>query len=176
MMDDLPKREIEAYGIRWIPMPNTYKLVRKFHPDEWKKISTFATTDKDLRDFLNDYKTISKIFLCHKIEDKDNHVGFIWMIYDNYLRHSVMIHGGSWQASKISTYVFYRALLSFVEHLIDCGFKVHSKCNLGNTQSLRFLRGCGFRPYAYDGNCVKLYITQREIDRSKIFQWIKRRF
>lgn len=173
---ELPSDNIEAYGIRWVVMPDTYQPVGKFLPEDWQKINSANPSDKAFRDYLNSFRFISKAFLLYKEKKGTEPIGFVWIIYDNYLGRSVMIHGGTWCAGEIFTILLFRGMLALVEHLLSLGFKVHSQCNIENTRSLRFLRGVGFRPYRYDGNYVRLYITSREIERSEICRRIKKCF
>lgn len=172
MIDQLQGVRIENYGVRWEQMPDDFRLVDRFAHEDWDRIVHGISTEPEWRAFVDRYKSIGGCFLLF-IKEKTAPVGFVWVVYDNYRRRSVMIHGGSWQAGRISSTWLCRGMLCLAEHLLAAGFRVHSQCRRDNVRSFRFLRGLGFVPFEKDTDYTKLYIDHRRIARSAVCQRLK---
>lgn len=154
-------------GFRWELMSPAMPVVSKFSPAEWHKIHTETTTDCEFAAWLLKYDGICTPLLLLR---GGVPIGFVFVVYDNYRRNSVMIHGGTWLAGHTYSPTLFRAMLALATHLLDKGFRVHSQCNIRNTVSERFLRGCGFVPYAREDGYIKFYITQTTIGKSRLYR------
>ena len=163
---------VEKYGVRWIVMPDSFMPVSKFQPSDWYKIFDFLPTDESFHAYRKRFSLISNCFLLYNNSRTEEPIGFCFLIYDNYERRSVMLHGGTWLVGRVSSLRLCQGLIGMAERLLEEGFKVHSQCHADNARSLHFLRGCGFRPYRYDGNSIKLYLTPSLIASSKVFKRI----
>lgn len=162
---------IAGTGFVWELMPPTMPVVSKFEPGEWHKIHTETSTDDEFGAWLHKYEGICTPLLLLR---RGVPIAFVIVVYDNYRRGSVMIHGGTWLAGHTYSPTLFRATVTLVMHLLDKGFLVHSQCNIQNTASKRFLRGCGFVPYAREDCYVKMYITRATIVRSRLYSYLKK--
>lgn len=163
---------VEKYGVRWIVMPDSFMPVSRFRPADWHKIFDFLPTDESFHAYRKRFSLISNCFLLYNNSRTEEPIGFCFLIYDNYERRSVMLHGGTWLVGRVSSLRLCQGLIGMAEHLLEEGFKVHSQCHTDNIRSLRFLCGCGFRPYRYDEQTIKLYLTPSLIASSKVFKRI----
>ena len=163
---------VEKYGVRWVVMPDSFMPVSRFRLSDWHKIFDYLSSDEEFYAYRKRFSLISNSFLLYDRSGAGEPIGFCFLIYDDYKRRSVMIHGGTWLVSRVSSLRLCQGLIGMAERLLEEGFKVHSQCHTDNTRSLHFLRGCGFRPYRYDENNIKLYLTPSLIASSKIFKRI----
>lgn len=158
---------IVGEGFKWELMSPSTPVVSKFTAAEWHKIHTETTTDQEFSAWLLKYESICTPLLLLR---RGVPIGFVFVVYDNYKRSSVMIHGGTWVAGHHYSPTLFRAMVALSMHLLDKGFLVHSQCNIRNTVSERFLRGCGFVPYAREDGYIKFYITQTTIGKSRLYR------
>lgn len=147
------REPIISGGLRWELMPPTIPIVGKFAPAQWHKIHAETDTDEQFTAWLQRYESICTPLLLWR---NGVHIAFVFVVYDNYMRKSVMIHGGTWFDDRRYSIPLFRATITLAEHLLGQGFKVHSQCAADNTVSKRFLRACGFVPYARREGYIKL--------------------
>lgn len=158
---------IVGNGFKWESMSPAMPVVSKFSAAEWHKIHTETSTDEEFSAWLLKYKSICTPLLLLR---RGVPIAFVFVVYDNYKRRSVMIHGGTWLAGHSYSLTLFRAMAVLATHLMNKGFLVHSQCNSQNTVSERFLRGCGFVPYAREDGYIKFYITQTTIGKSRLYR------
>ena len=148
----------------------TYEPLMDFFKEaDWLSIFSDVTSAEDLEDFM--IMDCGQCYVAYNLAS-DTPFGFIYVYVEDERTKKVSIHGGGWLPNNAM--LNYRAYILMIEALLQHGFKVRTACKLDNEKAFRFNRGIGFVNHYTSKNYRYLWISEKRLHSSPIYQRIQK--
>ena len=144
-------------------------LMDFFKETDWLSIFSDLTSAEELEDFMN--MDCGQCFVAYN-PVSDTPFGFVYVYAEDERTKKVSIHGGGWLPNHAM--LNYRAYILMVEALLQQGFKVRTACKLNNEKAFRFNKGIGFINHYTSKNYRYLWISEKQLHSSHIYQRIQK--
>ncbi len=156
--------------VEWHKYTGEERVCSRFTLEEWHLAVSDVDTDKEWEDILQNSSYVNCYIL--KLRKNDEAIGFAYTKQEDNKGRILSIHGGGWEKSMRSSFLYYRGLIVLVSTLQRKGIKVQTSCLNENGRALRFLRSIGFVPYIHTNQYVYLWINEQRLKSSKIYKYI----
>lgn len=158
--------------IRWELYTKEINLCSKFPSNEWSKIITDISSDKEWNQFLSDYKDIIECYIL--IDNFNNNIiGFIYIYLESYSCRVLSIHGGGWNTSTKLSILYYRGIFKMIDSILNQNIKLRTSCLKDNTKAFNYIKSLGFVKFREDEKFFYFWINRRRINLNKIYKRIK---
>ena len=128
-----------------------------------------VTSAVELEDFMN--MDCGQCFVAYN-PASNAPFGFVYVYVEDEKSKKVSIHGGGWLPNHAM--LNYRAYILLIEILLQQGFKVRTACKLDNMKAFRFNKSIGFVNHYTSKNYRYLWISEKRLHSSSIFQRINK--
>ena len=140
-----------------------------FKESDWLNIFSDVTSAKELEDFMN--MDCGQCFVAYN-SVSNTPFGFIYVYVEDEQTKKVSIHGGGWLPCHVL--LNYRAYIILIDWLLQQGFKVRTACQIDNMKAFRFNKSVGFVNHYTSKNYRYLWISEKRLHSSSIFQRINK--
>ena len=144
-------------------------LMDFFEKADWLSIFSDVTSAEELEDFMN--MDCGQCFIAYN-PVSDTPFGFIYVYLEDEQTKKVSLHGGGWLWGY--ALLNYRAYIMLIDWLLQQGFKVRTACQLDNMKAFRFNKSIGFVNHYTSKNYRYLWISEKRLHSSSIFQRINK--
>lgn len=142
------------------------EIVSRFSEHEWNNIFSGVSTDKELREILQ--QDFVHGYVAYNMANTP--VAFALLIEELWRGNQVQIHGGCWSGSAWDSYA---AMISMVEMLFAKGKAVRSQCTIENIRTARFLQSLGFVNHYTSEHYRYFWLPYKRFINSAIYKWLK---
>ena len=95
-----------------------------------------------------------------------NPVAFVYLLPEDFEGKTYSIHGGGWK----NPYLYYRAFVFLVEHLLRNGIKLRTAIAKSNQRAHRFVKSIGFKTFRHSEDKDLMYITLKNLKLSRTYK------
>lgn len=169
MFDKIDILPLGSNNIFWKISCREDQIATHLTKGQWEAIMGKGFSENHFFHFLDNYPYYIRSYTLKDINGQP--LAFIYILIDPNYKNVVSVHGGGWSNPKIH----YQGYTIFLEALLSSGLKVRTSCNITNKVAIRFSKSVGFVPYRYTETNVYMWINEKRLKGSAIFQRFKER-
>ena len=154
--------------IKWVPYCRDEKICVRFPFDDWHKVVRDIDSDEEWADFLQKSLFV-KCYVLKRCSNNES-IAFLYTMEEDFTGKLISVHGGVWG----SLLLHFRGYILMLEHLLKQDLKVRTYCNISNSAAIRFDRSVGFMPYRYTKDEVFMWINEKRLKSSAIYERFKK--
>lgn len=155
----------ETPTFKWEPYSSNDIIVKRFPLDDWHKIASDIESEQEWKDLIQKYPDF---IVCMVLKEQPslNPVAFVYLLPEDFEGKTYSIHGGGWK----NPYLYYRAFVFLVEHLLRNGIKLRTAIAKSNQRAHRFVKSIGFKTFRHSEDKDLMYITLKNLKLSRTYK------